>query len=177
MSGEIYGNGSTCVNAGTLALAGSLPGITSSNINAGPGGDPGCVRIAPFLLTGQNLLGSGTNKGAVTADANSAIYAGLDGTYGTNTFNNSLTLSGGATAHFDLGVKANQSNDLIVVGAGGTSTLTLNGNQIHIKAPSTAVGLDTADYTLFQVNGTISGTRAARRFGMSSRPIPTTSAS
>src|SRR5208283_1862760 len=70
-------------------------------------------------------------------------------------------LKGGAAAYFDLGAKYNQSNDLIVVGAGGSGTLALNGTQIHLKAPGTTVGLDTANYTLFKVNGTITGTAAS----------------
>ena len=161
LSGGIYGTGSTSINAGTLFLSSSASALTSTNITVGQRATLDVSAISSFTLTNQTLLGSGTNNGSVTAGSGSKIYAGLDGTYGTNTFNNSLTLKGGAAAYFDLGAKYNQSNDLIVVGAGGSSTLALNGTQIHLKAPGTTVGLDTANYTLFKVNGTITGTAAS----------------
>ena len=60
----------------------------------------------------------------------------------------------GTAAYYDLGAVYNQSNDVITVGG----NLTLNGNPIHIKAPSTNAGLDTtADYVLFKVTGSITG--------------------
>jgi autotransporter-associated beta strand protein len=157
----VFGTGSTSINAGTLSLSSSTSPLTSSNITVGLGATLDVSAVNPFTLTNQTLMGYGTINGSLTAGSGSKIYAGLDGTYGTNTFNNSLTLKGGAAAYFDLGTKYNQSNDLIVVGASGSGTLALNGTQIHLKAPSTSVGLDTANYTLFKVNGTITGTAAS----------------
>ena len=77
-------------------------------------------------------MGSGTVNGAINTSAGSGIYGGTDGTYGTNTFASNLTLATGAAAYFDLGTSATGSNDEIVV----NGTLTLNGNAIHVKAPS-----------------------------------------
>ena len=110
------------------------------------------------LGAGYNLMGSGTVTGAVVAASGAGIYGGTDGTYGTNTFNNNLTLATGAAAYFDLGASATGLNDQIVV----NGNLTLNGNVIHLKAPSTSVSLDVGDYTLFSsanlvtVNGSLS---------------------
>ena len=75
-----------------------------------------------------------------------------DGTYGTNTFINNLTLASGAAAYFDLGTSATGSNDVIVV----NGTLTFNGNAIHLKAPGTSVYLGFGDYTLFSSPNTFS---------------------
>ena len=59
-----------------------------------------------------------------------------------------LTLNGGATAHFDLSTTYDGANDYIDASGGN---LTLNGNAIHIKAPSSLVNLDTtADYVLIK---------------------------
>ena len=103
-------------------------------------------------------MGSGSVTGAVVAASGAGIYGGTDGTYGTNTFNNNLTLAMGAAAYFDLGASATGMNDQIVV----NGNLTLNGNVIHLKAPGTSVSLDVGDYTLFSsanlvtVNGSLS---------------------
>ena len=112
------------------------------------------------LGAGYNLMGSGSVTGTVVITSGSGIYGGTDGTYGTNTFNNNLTLATGAAAYFDLGTIASGPNDQMVV----NGTLTLNGNVIHVKAPSTSAVLDSADYTLFSSSNLI--TVAAARTGL-----------
>src|SRR5690242_7300961 len=140
-------NGGTVVAAGTLALANgtdisggqghgsiSSPSITVSNgavfdVSQAFGG---------FAFGGsQSLFGSGTVTGAVNTASGSKIYAGLDGSYATNTFSSDLSLVSGTTCYFDLGTSATGVNDRIVVGG----NLVLGGPVFHVKAPSTAVSL------------------------------------
>ena len=118
------------------------------------------VSAAPFVLNGsQTLYSSGTNNGSVSTSPGAKIYAGTDGTYGTNTFNNNLTLGVGSSAYFDLGTNFNGTNDLINVGG----LLSLNGNNIHIKAPNTSSALySNADYVLFNAAGGINGSCASQ---------------
>jgi autotransporter-associated beta strand protein len=159
---EIVGTGQTLINAGDLILFGPSPDITSSNITLGTGATLDVSTYSPYTLTSSQILqGSGTINGSVVVNSGSAVYAGLSGVPGTNTFNNSLTLSAGATAYFTVGPKYNQSNSLIVVGASGASALTLSGNALHVKAPSTSANLDSNDYVLFSVTGSITGSPAS----------------
>ena len=146
--------GNTIVSNGTVALTGNGSIAASTNINVFPGAVFDVSAISYTLGGSQSLLGSGTNNGVVNTTSGSRIYAGTDGIYGTNTFNNDLVLAVGATANLDLGTNFSGTNDLIKVGG----NLKLNGNTMHLKAPSTLVGLDTnGDYVLFNVAGTISG--------------------
>ncbi len=114
--------------------------------------------MAFTLGNGQNLEGKGAVNGSVIAGSGSGIYPGTNGTYGTITFSNNLTLATGALAYFDLGTSVSGSNDKVVVNGG----LTLNGNVIHVKAPSTSSSLAAGSYTLFTsanpvtVNGSLS---------------------
>ena len=65
----------------------------------------------------------------------------------------------GSTFNFDLSSTNNGTNDRIIMSSG--QNLALNGNAVHIKAPSVSVGLDqTADYILVTNTGSgvISGT-------------------
>jgi autotransporter-associated beta strand protein len=152
-----YG-GSTIISGGTLALgsSGSITGSTNITVASGATLDVSGTSSGQITLSGsQRLMGSGTVTGAVATASGTRIYAGTDGGYGTNTFKNNLTLASGTLCYFDLGTVANGSNDQIVV----TGNLTNNNNLIHIKAPSTLVGLDqTNDYVLFSAAGGITGT-------------------
>jgi autotransporter-associated beta strand protein len=152
-----YG-GSTIISGGTLALgsSGSITGSTNITVASGETLDVSGTSSGQITLSGsQRLMGSGTVTGAVATASGTRIYAGTDGGYGTNTFKNNLTLASGTLCYFDLGTVANGSNDQIVV----TGNLTNNNNLIHIKAPSTLVGLDqTNDYVLFSAAGGITGT-------------------
>jgi autotransporter-associated beta strand protein len=159
LSGTNTYTGSTLVSAGTLLLTGlgsisNTPSITVSN---GAIFDVSGLTAPPFVLgASQSLLGSGVNNGSVSTTSGSKIYAGTDGSYGTNTFNNNLTLAAGATFNLDVGTAYNGPNDQVVV----SQTLTANGNSIHLKAPSTLANLDTSgnDYLLISAVGGLTGT-------------------
>ena len=150
--------GNTTISNGTLALATS-GSIISTNINVISGAYFDVSALASYTLnSGQNLEGSGqvtvAQNGLVAAASGSAIYPGTDGTIGNLTINGGLTLNSGATANFDLDTTYNGANDQIAV----SGTLTLNGNSIHIKAPSTSASLDTtADYLLITASSSIAG--------------------
>jgi len=164
-----YG-GNTVVMAGTLALANGadlLPGtgqgpgsITSPSITLSNGATfDVSLATGGFTLGGsQSLLGYGTVTGAANTAPGSKIYAGLDGTYGTNTFSNNLSLASGALCYFDLGTAATGPNDRMEVGG----DLALSSPVFHLKAPSALASLDTTrDYVLIEVTGTISGSPSA----------------
>jgi autotransporter-associated beta strand protein len=153
LSGANTYTGATVVtNSSTLALTGSL---ASTNIIVGYGATFDVSGISSYAVgANQSLSGWGTINGAASTTAGSKIYGGTDGTYGTNTFNSTLTLVSGAACFLDLGTAYNGDNDEIVV----SGTLTASGNVIHLKAPSTSSSLDTtADYVLISA-GSISGT-------------------
>jgi autotransporter-associated beta strand protein len=155
--GSTY-SGNTVVSGGTLALTGSgAIGSKTNTVSNGATLDVSALNSgAGITFSSQVLNAGGTILGSVTMSSGSAIYPGGDLAYGTNTFNQNLTLASGATANFDLGSVFNGANDLIVVGG----SLTLNGNTLHVKAPSTSASLDTSDYTLFAVTGSLSGSFA-----------------
>jgi len=111
------------------------------------------------LAAGQNILGLGTVSGPVTASSTSKIIPGTDGTVGTLSFNNNLTINAGSTIKFDLSATSGGSNDKLVLSGAG-AVLTPNGAQITINSAGT---LDTStDYVLFDLTGgggaTTSGT-------------------
>jgi autotransporter-associated beta strand protein len=145
--------GSTVVSNGTLALTGSL---ASTNVYVVSGATLDVSAVAYTLGGNQSLSGSGNINGTVTTTAGSSIYAGTDGGYGTNTFNNDLNLVSGAVIYLDLGTSESGSNDELIV----NGTLTANNNVIHLKAPSTSASLDTtADYVLITA-GALTGSFA-----------------
>ena len=152
----VYGNGTvsltgadtyygdTIVASGKLLLGtgGSINNTPNIIVNSNATFD---VSAGTYTLVGsQALKGSGTNNCSVITVSGSIIDPGTSSGNGTLTFNNNLTMVSGAVADFDLSTSASGSNDKITVGG----TLTLNGNAIHIKAPSTSSSLDTASYTL-----------------------------
>ena len=145
LSGTNTYTGNTVISSGTLALV--APGSISNSpvITTAPNAVFDVSAVPGFTLLGsQSLAGNGTNNGSVNTTSGSIIYAGTDGTYGTNTFNNNLTNVTGALIYMDVGTVYNGSNDLISVGG----TLALNNTVFHLKAPSTSVNLDSADYVL-----------------------------
>jgi autotransporter-associated beta strand protein len=148
--------GNTTISNGTLALA-TGGSISSTNIIviSGTTFDPSASTFS--MGNGQKLSGEGTVNGLV-AGSGSKIFPGTDGTAGTLSFSGNLTLGSGATANFDLDTTYNGANDQI----NGSGTLTLNGNAIHIKAPSTSASLDHSgnDYVLITA-GSISGSFAS----------------
>jgi autotransporter-associated beta strand protein len=155
LSGANTYTGNTTISNGILALSGS-GSISSTNINVTSGAYFDVSALASYSLnSGQNLEGSGyvnvAQNGLVATASGSGIYPGTDGTIGDLTINGGLTLSSGATANFDLDTTYNGANDQITV----YGALTLNGNAIHIKAPSS---LDNSgnDYVLITA-GSISG--------------------
>jgi autotransporter-associated beta strand protein len=160
LTGASTYSGATEITNGTLALGtgGSISFSTNIIVDAGAYFDVSA--LASYTLGGsQWLSGDGTINGTVNTTAGSRIYAGLDGTYGTNTFSGSLTLASGAAAYLDLGTAYNGVNDQIIV----SGTLTANNNVIHLKAPNASASLDaTADYVLISSpNNTISGSFAS----------------
>ena len=147
--------GNTAINGGTLALTGGS--VVSTNITMANGARLDVSGISFVLGGSQVLFGGGTINGSLGTTAGSKVYAGTDGGYGTNSFNNNLTLASGAAAYFDLGTSSTGANDLMTVGG----TLTANNNIIHVKAPSTSASLQTADYVLFTSPNAISGSFAS----------------
>jgi uncharacterized repeat protein (TIGR03806 family) len=153
LSGANTYTGGTTVSGGTLALdlGGSL---ASTNINVNSGATLDVSGISFALGGNQSLSGSGTITGSVNAVSGSKIYAGTDGGFGTNTFNNNLTFVPGASCYFDLGSTASGANDEIILN-GANSVLTCGGASIGIKCGAT---LDqTNDYTLFNLTGGSAG--------------------
>jgi autotransporter-associated beta strand protein len=148
--------GPTILDAGTLFLtgSGSLSGSSSITVSNGAVFDVTGASTAVTLGANQNLLGGGTINGSLTTAGTSKVFPGMDGTIGTLTFNNNLTLTSGSTVSFDVGTTYNGANDNIVV----SGALHLNNNTFHLKAPSTSASLDTAaDYVLITATGGITG--------------------
>ena len=134
-----------------LGAGGSL---ASKNIYVGVGAVFDVSAISFCLGADQSLSGNGTVTGSVNAVTGSKIFAGTDGGFGTNTFNNNLTFVSGASCYFDLSSTASGANDEIVLN-GASSSLICGGANIGIKCGST---LDQAhDYTLFNITGPSSG--------------------
>lgn len=155
LSGANTYTGDTAINNDTLMLTGSL---ASTNIITQSGTVFDVSGLTNYTVNaGQALSGFGNVNGSVNAAASSMVYGGTDGTYGTLTFNNDLTLASGAACYLDLGTTYNGANDQIVV----NGTLTANGNSIHIKAPDTLSSLDSSgDYVLITA-GSITGSFAS----------------
>ena len=145
---ETY-TGNTTINAGTLALSGS-GSLASTNLTVSSGATLDVSAISFTLGGSQNLFGSGTINGAVNTTSGSKIYPGTDGTAGTLTFNNNLTLVAGATFNFDVSASSISGNDKVIVGG----TLALNSTVFNLKGPAT---LATSDYTL-AVAASVTGT-------------------
>ena len=148
LSGANTFTGDTVVSNGTLAL-GVGGSLASSNINVTSGDTFDMSAISFTLAAGQNLLGSGTNVGAVSVASGAKVFAGTDGVVGTNTFTSNLTFASGASAQFDLSSSVGGANDRIILN-GTSSVLTCGGASIGIKCGAV---LDQSDYTLFSLTG------------------------
>jgi fibronectin-binding autotransporter adhesin len=153
---EAY-TGSTIINGGTLALSGSGAINFSTNITVASGATFDVSGVSYTLAANQTLSGSGVVTGAVTtASSASTIQPGSAGTVGTLTFKNNLNLSSGAAAAFDVSTSSAGGNDQVVV----TGNLTVNASDtIRINALSGSSALDTNDYVLFSVAGTLTFTQ------------------
>ena len=153
LSGANVYTGITTITAGILSLASGATLTGSSSISVASGATLDVSAISFTLGSSQSLQGSGTVHGAVTtsASANSAIYGGGSGTVGTLTFDNTLNMSAGGSAYFDLTTSASSGNDKVLA-----NNLTLSSSDsIHISAISGVANLDTtADYILFVVTNT-----------------------
>ncbi len=149
ISGSNTFTGGTIVSSGTLTL-GAGGSLASTNINVGAGAVLDVSGISFSLGANQSLSGSGVVTGSVATVTGSKIFAGTDGGFGTNTFNNNLTFVSGAFSYFDLSSIAGGANDEIILN-GANSNLNGGGASIGIKCGST---LDQAnDYTLFSLTG------------------------
>ena len=147
LSGANTYTGGTIVAGGALAL-GAGGSLASTNINVSSSAVFDVSAISFTLAGNQSLSGGGTITGSVSTVAGSKIFAGTDGGFGTNTFNNNLTLVSGASGNFDLSSAASGANDEIILNGVG-SVLTCGGSSVNIKSGST---LDQAnDYTLFNL--------------------------
>jgi autotransporter-associated beta strand protein len=137
--------GDTVVNSGTLAVSGS---IASSNCIVARGATLDVSAITYALGGAQTLASGGTISGSVNSSSGAKIYAGTDGTYGTNTITGNLNLGSGVTVHVDVGTAVAGTNDRVTV----AGTVTASGNSLHVKAPSTASSLEAADYTIISAS-------------------------
>ena len=158
--------GQTVVGGGTLFLTGAGTIASSSAIVLTNGGVLDITGLTSGVMTmgsSQNLIGgtggviNGPTNIVVTGNG-TAIFPGGDGTVGTLSFPGGLTMSPGASMNFDLSTSHSGANDQVTIT--GSLPLVLNYNSLHIKAPSTAVSLDsTADYVLVTATGgaTITG--------------------
>jgi autotransporter-associated beta strand protein len=122
LTGTSTYSGTTTVSNGTLMVSGSIAGTANVTANG--------------TLRGLGSLGSVIVSGNLSAGNNSTL--------GTLTVNSNLTFASGGIATFNLTTSAAGSNAKIVV----NGYVTNNNNVIHLKAPSTSVNLDTADYVL-----------------------------
>jgi fibronectin-binding autotransporter adhesin len=144
--------GPTIISGGTLYLTGTGSISASPSITVGSGGtfDVSQTTSEYLLASGQSLLGIGAVNGLLGVNASSLIAPGTTNTTGTLTFYSGLDMSGGGAASFGLSTTYNGNNDQIVV----DGALTLNGNVIHISAPSTNASLATnSDYILMTSSG------------------------
>lgn len=155
-SGANTFTGPATINAGRVILTNSaLFGSTNIVVASGAIFDVAGLASTFTLGANQRLAGSGTNNGSITTVSGARVYAGADGAYGTNTFNQNLTLASGAALCFDLNNSAAGANDRLVV----LGNLNLTNTTFRIKAPSAGSSLDpNNDYLLATVAGTLSGT-------------------
>ena len=151
LSGPNTYTGNTAISGGTLALSGSGT-LATASISIGPGATfDVSAQTPPILAASQNLLGTGSVNGNLSTVATTTIYPGTNGTAGTLTFNNSLTLDSSTKVQLDLSSAYNGANDQIVL-SGTAAVLTPNGAQITINSAGT---LDSSvnDYVLIQLTG------------------------
>jgi autotransporter-associated beta strand protein len=157
-----YTGGTLVTNGASLYVTGSIASSTNLFV-AGKSTLDFSGATSPVLGPSQTLAGLGTvntpgapglgtSSGTIIAPSNDGTNAS-----GTLTINGGgLSLAVGATAKFAVSATFNGANDAVAI-AGG---LALNGNALHIKAPSASVNLDqSADYVLITA-GSITGSFA-----------------
>jgi len=104
-------------------------------------------------VLGSTIMGFGTVSGNATTASGASIKGGVPGTVGTLTFSGNLNMA--ASTAFDLALSASAvgANSKVIV----SGSLTADGAQVHLTAPSAAQDLDTQNYTLITSAG-FSGT-------------------
>ncbi len=145
---------SVLVAGGRFALSGAgSVACTNLEVASGATFDVSGLSSTFTLSGGQSLVGRGTVTGSVaTASLGASIYPGKSGLVGTLTCTNTLNLSAGGAAYFDLSGVFNSGNDKIVVGQNLSLART---NSIHLNALTGGGILATnGDYVLFAVSGT-----------------------
>lgn len=117
LAGNNNYNGTTTINAGTLALgsAGSID--NSPMISIGTGATFNVSAATGYnLVSGQSIIGNGSILGDVIADAGSLLSPGFSvGDIGTLAFANSLDINGSVLIEVDAAA-AGQKIDIINVG-------------------------------------------------------------
>jgi autotransporter-associated beta strand protein len=165
-SGENTYTGPTVIEAGTLALTGSISGSTLIHAKSGSTFNPSGV-VGGFALTsGQTLKGSGNIVGNVTMNQGAKLSPG--DIVGTLAFNGNLDLTlaitpaGNAALSFELGALA--SSDKVAFATGGLTigTGVLGFDDFSFSA---LAGLEEGTYTLFDGSTAINGTLAANLSG------------
>jgi fibronectin-binding autotransporter adhesin len=141
------GNGTltlTAVNTydtGTTVSAGTLNVSNTTGSATGPGN---------VTISGTGVLaGNGTISGSVTVTNGGQTHPGGV----TLTIGQNLTYTNGSSAVFDLtNTAASSSNGKIVLSGGGSTTLSC-GTNITVTINVAGAGLDTQNYTLFNLSG------------------------
>ncbi len=144
--------GNTTINGGTLAIGSGGSISTSPQIAVGSGATFNVSAVAPYSISGsQTLRGTGTVVGAVNHTAG-VITGATVGTGGVLTFNDALSLSGGAT-RFDLDTtSASLNNDRIDANGGLAANSSSLINVQFATLPTTA-----QTYVLFNYTGSLGG--------------------
>ena len=144
-TGSGTGTGNVTVDGGaTLGGSGSVLGNVTVNSN-GTSSISGTIQGSVTVNSGGTMNGNGFIQGAVSVAAGATLLPGGSGVVGTLTFQNTLTLNGGAL-FFDL--PSSGANDVIALtGAGAAGDFILNGaNTVTLNFPSG--GLPAGTYTL-----------------------------
>jgi len=105
--------GDTTINAGAMRLAGNATILNTTNITIAAGATltvTGRVDATFTLVSGQNLMGSGTIAGALVTQDGSTVSPGGLGTVGTLSVSNTITLGG--TNIMELNQDSN-TNDIL----------------------------------------------------------------
>jgi len=144
--------GPTTISGGTLAL-GASASLASTNFNLSNGGNFDVSLLGGYTIgSSATLSGSGSITGNFSDSSGSQIYPGANGSIGTLSFNNDLTLAGGDTLYFDF--SNGGSNDVINV----SGTITPNGTTtINLVTWPTAFGFAPGNYVLLQATNLLAG--------------------
>lgn len=159
LSGANTYTGATTIEAGTLAVTGSISGSNTLHVKSGATLDVSGVAAGFALENGQTLKGSGNVSGATTLNAGARIAPG--DSVGTLTFNGNLDLTlavtplGSGTLNFELAAAG--ASDLLALTSGSLSIGTgVLGFDDFVF--STLPGLNDGTYTLIDGSAAINGT-------------------